>query len=111
MDPQAWHDLAPDEIVTEEPTGFDAYGAPTGYRTPQRWRARIVGKMRAVRDASGQERTSSVQALVLDRDAATLTVRHRYTLPARYAPRQPSPLAVSVVTDESGPHHVVVWFA
>jgi len=38
------------------------------------------------------------------------TVNDRFTLPARFSPLQPLPLAVEHVPDENGPHHEVVYF-
>jgi hypothetical protein len=38
------------------------------------------------------------------------TVRHQFTLPARFVPNVVRPLMVEDATDESGPHHQTLFF-
>lgn len=101
-------ELCPDEVLVEAPPSTDGFGDPGTYGRVRRVRARVRGQIRNVRDEGGDLVVSSVHATLMEPVGAT--VRHRYTLPDRFAPTQPKPIAVSPATDENGAHHEVVYF-
>lgn len=70
--------------------------------------ARVIGKVRTVRDAGGNEKMSSVQALFPG--VYGLTTDMEYILPIRFIPRNPRPISVGHGTDEEGAHHERVYF-
>jgi len=69
----------------------------------------IEGDIKQVRDHSGDEAVSSVQAH-LDGDYSLTTTKHRYTLPSRFPdPRTDiEAIAIEYASDENGAHHAVV---
>lgn len=102
-------DLFPDTMtVNVASAGSDAYGVPVSYGASVNYRVAIIGRTTLVRDSSGQERTSTRHAIFAS--APGLRVRDKYTLPARFEPREVVAIAVKSVTDENGPHHEVVYF-
>lgn len=100
-------DLFPDTVTVEEPLGFTTRGVPTGYASAKTYRARVLGSLRMVRGADGQERVSSMQILVGSSDQ--ISQKARITLPARFTPRTPTVITVRPATDENGPHHSRIY--
>lgn len=100
-------DMFPDEVSVEPLTGEDRYGKKT-YGTAVVYRAFVFGRIRKVMTMEGQEKVSSVTAVIAS--SAILDVKSRYTLPVRFTPRVPVVLAVDNSTDESGAHHSTVYF-
>ena len=95
------------QTVTIEPfTGRDGYGVPT-YGPEVAYRARVVGRVRLVRNAQGQD-VASMHTVYLAA-SPVIAPEDRLTLPDEYVPRTPPILAVSRVPDERGIHHVVVY--
>jgi hypothetical protein len=70
--------------------------------------ARVIGKIKTAKDAGGNERMSSVQALFPG--VYGLTVDMEYLLPPRFVPRNPKAISVGHGTDEDGAHHERVYF-
>jgi len=100
-------ELFPDTVLVESFLGKPTLGVAT-YGTGVARKARVQGHHTKVRTAEGAERVSSVN--VLFAGAFGVQVLDRFTLPSRFTPTQPTPLAVSRATDESGPHHERVYF-
>lgn len=98
-------DLFPDSVTIDTGTtdGYGAFSLVSTRTVP----ARVVGRVRMVRDQTGQERVSTVQAWLTITGAS---VADRFTLPARFVPRQPPAIAIGHSTDEDGAHHEVVYF-
>jgi len=95
------------QTVTVEPyASQDAYGAET-YGSPVTYQARVVGKVRRITAASGEERVSTVTVYLVD--STGLTTRDRVTLPDGWTPSQPTILAVARVPDASGAEHEVLY--
>lgn len=96
------------DTVTIEPFTSASGGNNPSYGTAVTYRARCVGKIRRITDATGQERVSSVTTYLMAAPT-TLTPRDRITLPAHFVPRQPKILSVGLTPDDSGLHHAVVY--
>lgn len=94
------------DVVTIEPyVGQDEYGrAQTGAAAS--YRARVMGDVRKVIDANGEEVVSTTKIIVAG--ATAIDTRDVLTLPARWTPRRPKILQAAPVTDESGLDHWVV---
>lgn len=101
-------DLFPDTVTVEESLGEDKYGKALGYGPAKVYPARVAGQIKMVRGMDGQERVSSLQVLLGTNEK--ISVKARFTLPARYVPNQPKAIAVRESTDENGPHHNRVYF-
>ena len=100
-------DLFPDMLVYTPTTSVDGRGTMTP-GTPVNIQASVVGKVRNVAMPDGQLQISSVQAHLAG--VFGVTVQGKFTLPVRFVPRSPKPLAVDHATDENGAHHEVVYF-
>lgn len=71
---------------------------------------RFEGQIRTVRNAQGQEFTSSVQAIVLGTPNFN-PQEYRFTLPSRFTPNtNVQALSVGKESDESGPCYEEVFF-
>ncbi len=86
----------------------DVMGDPTYEEDTTNLAVKLSGRIRIVRDTSGQEHVSTVQATIAG--VYGVKVADEFTLPADYDPRQPTAIAVKPVRDENGPHHEVVFF-
>jgi len=98
------------EKLTVQPGALDAYGnfAPSGASFEVD--CHYSGQTRLVRDPSGREVTSSLKATVAGVFGLTVEA-HRYTLPARFKPRENlTAIAVPHAADENGSHHESVIF-
>ena len=100
-------DLFTDTVTVEPVVGADGFGDTT-YGPGVTRAARVSGKIMTVRDQGGQETVSTVQVTLAG--AFGVTVKDRFTLPARFVPTQPLPIAVKEASDENGPHHETVYF-
>lgn len=100
-------DLFPDTVVMTTMGAGDRYGAKTP-GTAVSIPAYVSGKETIVRDATGQQRTSSVHAVLAGTFGATPD--HKFTLPDRFNPREPAVIAVMRSSDEDGAHHETVYF-
>lgn len=96
-----------DEITIEPYTGQDVFGDET-YGTAATYACRMKGKHKTVRLQTGEEKVSTVQAVL--NSVAGATNQDRVTLPARFKPNSPPIMAVEVSTDENGPHHERLMF-
>ena len=105
-----WEDMMPDEL-TCTPGSTDEWGAWTASGTVITPKCRIEGERRMVRDAAGVEVVSSLSAIVSTTVALTVD-SYRYTLPSRFPEPRTSieALAVDLVADEDGAHHVEIYF-
>jgi hypothetical protein len=99
-------DLMPDEIVVTPLTRTGSGKETAG--TPVPFPAHVSGRIQLVKDPDGKIVKSSVQAIVA---ATGLSLTSRFTLPARFTPREPLALAIDRATDENGAHHETVYFA
>ena len=106
-------DLCNDTITAKVVTS-DGFGGTTVTGSTAFTSCRVEGETRLVRDSSGAEVTSTLQAFILDTGAAAValdTTTYRYDLPSRYTPNSElEALAVNRVVDENGGHHVEVMF-
>lgn len=81
--------------------GEDTYGSAVSYA------AYVIGKVRMVRDAMGNERVSTVTVVLTS--APTVLPDAKITLPSRFSPQTPPILAVESVPDELGPCYTAVY--
>jgi hypothetical protein len=95
-------ELLTQTITIESVASRDGYGKPA-YGPARTYRARVVGKIRMVRDANGEERVSSATVHV---DATDIVPTDRITLPDG---SQPLVLSVGSYPDERGAHHQVIY--
>ncbi len=98
-------DMMADTIIVESDPTDDGFGNLT-YATTRTIRCHLTSNHKLVKDASGKETMSTVQAILagyfdIDR-------RDQVTLPARYSPRKPPIINVIARTDENGPHHETI---
>lgn len=100
-------ELFPDTVVVRKMTPPDEFGNQT-LISVRNLPARVVGKIKAVKDIGGNEVTSSVQATFPG--VYNLSVNDEYILPERFEPRNPKPISVGHATDENGPEHERVYF-
>lgn len=102
-------DLFPDTLVAQ-PVTTDAFGDETDDGAALTLDCYIEAESKLVRDETGQEVVSSVQAIVQGHN--NLTVQsHRYTLPARFNPREDlTAIAVPKLSDEDGALYEEVQF-
>lgn len=101
-----WRDFYRDTVTIEPFSSQDSHGQPA-YGDPVTYTARVVGKVRQVRDVNGLERVSTATTYILD--TVALTPRDRITLPSRFSPTQPNILSIAQEPDERGWHHTVVY--
>jgi len=95
------------ETVTIEPfASRNAYNEAT-YGTAQSITARVVGKVKMVRDSKGEERVSTKTVYLATADM--FDPEDRLTLPVGSVPLTPPILAVSSFPDEIGAHHTVLF--
>jgi len=100
-------DFFPDVVLVEPFLGKTTLSSST-YGTVVSHPAKVQGRHTKVRTSDGTEQVSSVN--VLFAGVFGVQVRDRFTLPTRFSPTQPTPLAVSRATDENGAHHERVYF-
>ena len=103
-----WLDLMPFTITYEAVATRDEYGKVITYATAVSYRARVTYKhMRVASRATGQDVIASIQVW-LNGVISTINVDDRVTLPDGT-----TPLIVSwdLVSDETGNHHVKIFFA
>jgi hypothetical protein len=101
-------DMFPDTILWEKFLSSSGFGRDV-FQSPQSLPASISKGIDITLNIGGREKVSSVQVII--GGYYGLSVKDRYTLPARFAPLQQPP-AVSVIStsDENGPHHETVYF-
>jgi len=80
-------------------TALDQYGNKT-YGAAQSVRARVVGRHRVVRDATGEERLSTVTIYL--GSVTGITPLDKITLPSGYVPQSPPILDVRRQPDDTG---------
>ena len=95
------------DTVTLEPYASQNKSAEETFGTAVTYKARVVGRIKAVIDLTGQERVSSVTTYF--GASLTVTPRDRITLPAPFVPTQPKILAVEQIPDERGQYCTVVY--
>lgn len=101
-------DLMPDEIGVEPYISSDGRGVRSYGPLVNRVCRISSGHHKIVRDASGQEKVSTIMAVF--GGAFNITAKDRFTLPVRFSPRQPVPISVVHSSDENGAHHERVFF-
>ena len=112
MSIQMFRDLMRQMVSLEPYASVDSYGQPS-FEAGQDYRARVVGKVRMVRNWQGQEVVSSHTVYLASNP--DVTVKDRLTLSTGDAGstdltiRQPSILSVGSFPDERGTHHVVLY--
>lgn len=102
----AFQSLMPSTVIRSTRTGHSNYGAPTFSTTTTKIRARVVDKPGMVRNTEGEDvayRTIVWAAST----SATIQPSDRFTLPDGTSPPL---LAVERYPDQSGPHHVKLFF-
>ena len=114
MSVQMFRDLMRQTVSLETHAGVDSYGQ-SSYEAGQDYRARVVGKVRMVRNWQGQEVGSSHTVYLASNPG--VTVKDRLTLSTGDAGsteatvRQPAILSVGNFPDERGRHHTVLFLA
>lgn len=101
-------DLFPDVIVMQSGT-YDSRGRffPSG--EPVTIAANVHGLAGETKASDGRTvEGATVRAVLAGYFGATM--RHRFTLPERFAPNVVRPLMVEDATDETGPHHQTLFF-
>jgi hypothetical protein len=106
-------DLFPDTILVRRRTtgtaAQEGFGDEQYSATTESLQCRVRGIIKEVQDQqTGQVVKCSVKCVVAG--AFGLTVLDEITLPVRFSPRKPRPIAVHQGTDESGAHHETVYF-
>lgn len=101
-------ELMPDTISVRTAGAISTTGVVTSYGAATPRLCYISGKVRQIRDSSGQIRVSTLKVIV--GGVFGLTVLDEYTLPSRFDPQMMPAIAVQHVSDENGPHHEVVFF-
>lgn len=102
-------DMMVDDLLCQ-PGTVDATGKFTAVGSPLTVKCRVSGKIKLVRDRTGQQVVSSIQAVTNSFNNLT-TDKHRYTLPVRFDPRLSlKAIAVVKVSDENGPCFERVMF-
>lgn len=102
-------DMMPDTLIAQ-PGNLDAFGGFTASGESVSIPCYIEGEVKLVRDMSGRESVSSVQVYTGGVFSLT-TTNHRYTLPARFLPREDlQAISIDRASDENGAHHEVVMF-
>lgn len=96
--------------ITVHPGSTDEYGTWTASGATANYPCHIEGARRLTRDSQGREVVSTVQVIV--GGAYDLTTHsHRYTLPARFNPRDElQAVAVDSASDEIGPVYEELMF-
>lgn len=102
-------DLFPDTITVEPYVSSDGKGKATYGAGVDRTARISQGHHKIIRMPDGQERVSTIMAVFAG--AFNITAKDRYTLPARFSPRQPVAISVVHSSDENGAHHERVFFA
>lgn len=101
-------ELFPDTVTVEPCTEVDGFGRRQYNGTAFTVKANVCERTVMVRASDGQVRQSMVHATI--KGSFGLTVKDRYTLPARFVPNKPEAVSVAGYSDENGPHHQVVYF-
>jgi hypothetical protein len=102
-------DMMPDTIIAT-PVVLNGYGEVIPSGEVLALPCYVSGRQQLVRDAGGQEVTSNRHAVVGGVNSLTVA-GHRYTLPARFDPREDlRAIAVKPSSDEDGAHHETVYF-
>ena len=92
--------------ITHEPfSGQDGFGMPN-FKSGVSYSARVTVIRDGSRDARSVEAVGVSKAWI--NTTTAFTIQDRVTLPSAFSPTQPPLLSVSVVYDESGPHHTVI---
>lgn len=105
-------DLMPHTVKIAPFSGTDAFGNPT-FGADVSYSARISGKIRLVRDATGREVVSSqtvhlgAAVLVSEQDRITLSTADVASTEAYHV--TPPIVAVANIADEGGLHHAMVF--
>lgn len=101
-------DFFPDELLAQ-PGSTDGFGEWTASGSALNIPCYISGKVRLVRNASGNEVVSSVKVTCAEVNTLT-TTGFRYTLPSRYTPNADiEAISTKPVSDEGGAHHEVLF--
>lgn len=95
-------DMMPRSVSIQPYTGQNGDGEPT-HGAVADYRARVEGRIRYITTVDGSDRVPVRRVYV----AATggITVKDKITLPDGTSPPI---VAVAIVDDEAGPHHIVV---
>ncbi len=99
-------DFMGDEVIIEPWEGQLASGEPS-YGSPVTYKGRVVGKVRKVVNALGQE-TVSAKTLYLG-SPVQVDPMDRITLPDPHLPKQPRIISSGIFPDESGAHHSEIY--
>ncbi len=95
--------LMPHKVRIRRRVGRDKYGEDS-YGVMVEYPARVVNKIRRVRDPNGEERISTANATIATAEA--ISPFDQITLPDETSPPI---LAVETFPDEAGGHHTVVY--
>ncbi len=100
-----FNDFLKDTVTVEPLVSRDGYGTPT-YGAAVTYQCRVSGAQKQVVDVAGVERTSKARIYIMSNPAIEPT--DRLTMPAGFVPQQPPILAVNLLSDETGAHHLEV---
>jgi hypothetical protein len=101
-----WLDLMADTVTITPWTGQSVSGVPTYGGTPVSYSAYINMKNRLIVDAQGREILAKGRVIL--GTTTLVSVKDKITLPSDYVPQSPPILAVNLVPDELGTHHVTL---
>lgn len=99
-----WADMMPDSITVQAVSGRDAYGKPT-YATGTAYDARVVYKNKIVVSPDGREVTA--RGVVYCTATSQISTEDKITLPDLTTPQI---INSELYPDESGAHHVQIFF-
>jgi len=99
-------DFMADTVTIEPFVSRDAYNVPS-FGTAVTHPARVVGKVRMVRNQLGEEKVSKTTVYL--GTSNVFSPEDRLTLPTGNVPLQPPILAVGFFPDEEGAHHTTLF--
>lgn len=102
----AWYDFMPDEVTFYARTGRSVSNVPVYSPTATTVKARIEMKNRLIVTADGKQITSRGRVFLGTTTAPN--VEDKIVLPSGFSPVSPPMLAVNLISDENGAHHVTV---
>ena len=101
-----WLDFMSDTVTITPWTAWDGQGKSVFGGTPVSYPAYIEMKNRLIVDAGGREVIA--RGRVFMGTTVVPNVKDQITLPADFVPTTPPMLAVNVVSDEAGIHHITI---
>ena len=100
--------LFADKIIVRKKLSEDGMGSDPTYASATTYRARVIGQQKLVKTPTGKEVMSNVTVWIWGKPE--LGYDDKFTLPERFSPREPRPLAIDNFSDENKAHHVKVYF-